>query len=197
MKSQAKIPEDNPDTKVKRLSSRNKVDKTLKHTPSFCNCYGKDLSLSPELLCGKRQVVDIPPPQVERTEHQVFSKTCSCGYTTQSEFPAYVKSQLCRYPHVEAIIAYMHTRQYLPFNRMKEFFSDVMGLPVSEGGISHILERFTQKALPVYAQIKERIKAADFLGTDETGAKVNGKKHWFWTWQNKQLTFVVHSDNRV
>ena len=71
-----------------------------------------------------------------------------------------------------------------------------MGLPVSEGGISHILERFAQKALPVYVQIKERIKAADFLGTNETGAKVNGKKYWFWTWQNKQLTFIVHSDNR-
>jgi len=79
---------------------------------------------------------------------------------------------------------------------MKEFFSDVMGLPVSEGGIYHILQRFAQKSLPVYEQIKERIKNAVFLGTDETGVKVDGKTHWFWTWQNNQLTFIVHSDNR-
>jgi hypothetical protein len=50
--------------------------------------------------------------------------------------------------------------------------------------------------MPVYLGIKERIKASAFLGTNETGAKVNGKKHWFWTLQNAELTFIVHSDNR-
>ena len=50
--------------------------------------------------------------------------------------------------------------------------------------------------MPVYLEIKERIKSSVYVGTDETGAKVNGKKHWFWTWQNDELTFIVHSDNR-
>jgi len=79
---------------------------------------------------------------------------------------------------------------------MKEFFSDIMGLPVSEGGIHNILKRITKKALPFYLQIKERIKGSDSVGSDETGVKVNGKKQWFWTWQNTELTFVVHSDCR-
>lgn len=191
-----KSPGGQPGHEGKTLEFTVQVDKIIKYTPAFCKCCGKDLLLVPEVLSEKRQVVDIPPIQLERTEHQVFSKTCSCGHTTQSEFPIYVKSTVQYGPNVEAMIAYMHTRQYLPFNRMKEFFSDVMGLPVSEGGIHHILQRFTQKALPVYSQIKERIKTAIFLGTDETGAKVNGKKHWFWTWQNNELTFIVHSDNR-
>lgn len=90
----------------------------------------------------------------------------------------------------------MHTRQYLPFRRMKEFLSDVMGLPISEGSIQNILQRFTKKALPFYEEIKNRVEQAVFLGADETGAKVNGKKHWFWTWQNSELTYIVNSDNR-
>jgi len=40
---------------------------------------------------------------------------------------------------------------------MKEFFTDVMGLPVSVGGIHNILKRLTQKALPHYQQIKQRL----------------------------------------
>jgi transposase len=34
------------------------------------------------------------------------------------------------------------------------------------------------------------------IGTGETGVKVNGKKHWFWTWQNPKLTNILHSNNR-
>ena len=34
------------------------------------------------------------------------------------------------------------------------------------------------------------------VGTDETGVKVMGNKHWFWTWQNSQLTYISHSNTR-
>ncbi len=53
-----------------------------------------------------------------------------------------------------------------------------------------------KKASPIYETIKQRICSSSVVGTDETGCKVNGKKSWFWTWQNEQLTFIVHSLNR-
>jgi hypothetical protein len=34
------------------------------------------------------------------------------------------------------------------------------------------------------------------IGTDETGVKVNGEKHWIWTWQSESHTFIAHSSNR-
>lgn len=71
-----------------------------------------------------------------------------------------------------------------------------MGLPLSVGGINHILKRLTAKALPYYDQIKERISKSVFVGTDETGVRVNGQKDWVWVWQNDDLTFITHSDNR-
>jgi hypothetical protein len=49
---------------------------------------------------------------------------------------------------------------------------------------------------PIYLQIKEWITDGVLLGTDETGVKVNEKKHWFWTQQNEELTINVRSDNR-
>jgi len=48
----------------------------------------------------------------------------------------------------------------------------------------------------MYQEIKNRVEKAECLGTDETGAKVNGKKHWSWTWQNKELTFIIQSPSR-
>ena len=71
-----------------------------------------------------------------------------------------------------------------------------MGLEISQGGIVGLLQRFTGKTLPMYQEIKNRIEKAACLGTDETGAKINGKTHWFWTWQNEALTFIVQSPSR-
>jgi transposase len=185
-----------PGHEGKTLELSSQVDKVVKYAPSYCSCCGNDLSGIEETMEGRRQVIDIPPITPERIEHQVYSKTCGCGHISKGKFPSEVKATVQYGSNVEALIAYMHTRQYLPFNRMKEFFSDAMSLPISEGGIYNVLQRFAKKSLPVYQQIKERIEAASFLGTDETGAKVNGKKHWFWTWQNDELTFIVHSDSR-
>jgi hypothetical protein len=34
------------------------------------------------------------------------------------------------------------------------------------------------------------------IGGDETGAKVNGKKGWFWTFQSPVATYITFSNNR-
>lgn len=89
----------------------------------------------------------------------------------------------------------MHTRQYLPFERMSEFFKDVCNLPISQGTISNILDSFVKKAQPAYDLIASKVWQEKVVGTDQTGIKVNGKNNWFWTWQSKFATFVVFSKN--
>jgi hypothetical protein len=79
---------------------------------------------------------------------------------------------------------------------MQEFLKDVMGLPVSTGGINNILQRLVKKTMPFYNKIKERIEQATCIGTDETGQNINGKKYWMWTWQNDKLTYMVSSESR-
>jgi transposase len=150
-----------------------------------------------EAAClNSRQVIDIPIPAPICTEHQIFAKTCTCGHINKGEFPVNVNAKVQYGSHIEALTAYLNVRQYMPYNRIQEFYSQLMGLNISQGGIGCLLQRFTGKALPVYQEIKEQVEKAVCLGTDETGAKVNGKKHWFWTWQNEGLTFIVQSQSR-
>ena len=92
--------------------------------------------------------------------------------------------------------AYFHARQYLPFARMQEMFNDVFHIDIGQGGLHCLLNRFADKTTPVYELIKQRVSQSEVIGADETGAKVNGKKHWIWTWQNEKCTYIVHSDNR-
>jgi transposase len=178
------------------LIMRDSPDKIEEHLPMYCNHCGKDLTATAEELIEKRQVIDIPVIKPVCVEHRVYGKKCSCGHVTTSPFPTGVRYPIQYGSGTEAMISYLHSRHYLPFHRIKELLHDIFGLPISEGGIHCLLKRFTKKALPFYDQIKGKILQASVIGTDETGAKVNGKKNWFWAWQNKKLTYIVHSTNR-
>ena len=171
-------------------------DQHIDHIPDYCSNCGKDLSVVKEELVEKRQVIDLPVIMPVCTEHTIYKKTCSCGHPNTSTFPFQVKSPIQYGPRTEAMISYLHSRQYMPFNRIVEYMHDVFGLLISEGGIHCLLKRFTEKAENVYLEIKRRIELSDYIGTDETGARVNGKRNWFWAWQNEHLTYIVHSLNR-
>jgi transposase len=171
-------------------------DLIITHIPEHCGLCGNDLSPIEAISLTSRQVIDIPIPVPVCTEHQTFAKTCTCGHINKGEFPVNVKAKVQYGSHIEALTAYLNVRQYMPYNRIQEFYSQLMGLNISQGGIGCLLERFTGKALPSYQEIKNRVEKAVCLGTDETGAKVDGKKHWFWTWQNEELTFIIQSPSR-
>jgi len=180
-----------PGHKGTTLKMAKNPDQIINHKPDFCNCCGNDLSNTPQELILKRQVVDI-----QYTEHRIFNKTCSCGHQNKSVFPENIRATISYGTNIQAVIAYMHTRQYLPFERMSEFFKDVCNLPISQGTICNLLNGFALKAQPAYDLIAKKVWSEKVVGTDETGIKVNGRNNWFWTWQSKLSTYVVFSKNR-
>ncbi len=171
-------------------------DQIVNHIPDYCRLCGNDLEQIDAVSLNRRQVIDIPIPAPICTEHRTFAKTCSCGHINKGEFPLNVNANVQYGSHIEALTAYLSVRQYMPFGRIQELYSRIMGLNISQGGIVGLLQRFTGKALPGYQEIKKGIEKAACLGTDETGAKINGNTHWFWTWQNEALTFITQSQSR-
>lgn len=53
-----------------------------------------------------------------------------------------------------------------------------------------------KKAPPAYGLIGQKIENWKVAGGDETGAKVNGKKGWSWTFQGQAATYITYSNNR-
>lgn len=168
------------------------------HAPFYCNCCGESLDNIAAKFEGMRQVYDIPPIKIKVTEHRIYTKHCVCGNVTKGTYPQAVSAPVSYGSNIESLIGYFHTRQYIPFKRMKEIFSDVFHAPISEGGIHYVLDRLTAKAQPAYELIKQRLQSNTkfAIGSDETGMKVDGNKHWAWTWQNKEATFIAITNNR-
>ena len=79
---------------------------------------------------------------------------------------------------------------------MKECFNDLFGLKICEASLVNSVKRMALKSLPVYNRIKANILKSQVVGSDETGAKINGEKGWFWTWQNDLNTFITVAKSR-
>jgi transposase len=191
-----KKPGGQPGHKGKTLEMTATPDEIVEIKPKYCQCCGGPLDNITGQKEESRQVLDIPPIKAIFTEYQVFSKKCKCGHTTIPCFPNGVNSPVSYGPNIAGLIGYFYARQYMPFARMQEMFNNIFNINISEGGIHYLLDRFADKINPVYETIRERIQNSKVIGTDETGAKVNGKKHWFWTWQTQKLTYIAHSENR-
>lgn len=158
-------------------------DSIIEHKPEFSNHCGDDLSDQLATFILRSQVVDIPPITPEFTKHWIFQKTCACGHHTKAVFPSGINSPISYGSNIQVTIAYMHTRQYLPFERMSEFFSDVCNLKISQGTLCTLLKGFDQKAQPAYEVMKQVLKSME-------------KKGWFCTFQSQVATYITFSNNR-
>jgi len=185
-----------PGREGKTLEMTETPDKIIEHRACFCPECGKDVSDLPFEIFGKRQVIDIPTIKQIVTEHRVYRCKCTCGKIVESDFPVGVDTAVRYGKNIETLIGYLSVRQYLPFKRLQEMLKDIFSVQISEGGLHCLLNRLASKGIDAYEMIRRRVLHGKVIGTDETGIKIDGKKHWFWTWQNKRATFIATSTNR-
>ena len=177
-------------------------DKIIELKDSFCNICGQSLSYASFILKAKRQVIELPPIVPIYEEFQQYACKCPiCQHYQVADFPLGVNASIQDGSTVESLVSYLSVDQYLPFGRLKNIFSQVFSISLSEGTIGNILERSAQKCQGVYQQIKSEIAQSLVVGSDETGVKVKGEKWWIGrtdvsAWQNILNTFIVASDNR-
>ena len=62
--------------------------------------------------------------------------------------------------------------------------------------VGKFLDRLAQKSNTVYENIRERIVKSAVVGADETGCRVNGKKHWFHVWRNVKIKTKISGQFR-
>jgi transposase len=172
-------------------------DKVIDHVPDVCAGCGKSLADHQSHCIEKRQVVEIPPIHPVFVEHRSHSKKCTCGYINKSAFPVGVNSPIQYGSNIEDFVSYLSVGQYMSYNRIASFCRNMLHIPISQGSIKNMLDRVTRKSLPLYEKIRHFIQLSEEVGGDETGAKLNGDKWWFWVWQNVLATFITASDNRA
>ena len=179
------------------LEMSSSPDKIIDLKDSFCTVCGQSFKNANFVLKAKRQVIEIPPIVPIYEEFRQYACECtSCNHFQVADFPKGVNAPIQYGSSVESLVSYFSVFQYIPFGRLRNLFSQVFSIPLSEGTIGNILERSAQKCQTVYQEIKSKIAKSSVVGSDETGVKVKGQKWWIWVWQNTLNTFIVASENR-
>jgi transposase len=164
--------------------------------PDYCNECGLSLKQEEEVFVGRRQVIDIPPITPITTEYRQYKKTCSCGHCQHSTYPQEAQHPIQYGPNIQSYVVYQNIYQYVPFFRLQDFFKKVMNVSISKGTIENIIRRSAKKASGVYENLRQAIEISFFVGSDETGGRVNGKKNWFWVWQTAVITYIIAACSR-
>jgi transposase len=186
-----------PGHKGHTLAMKEVADEIREHAPCRCSGCGEDLENVPAAMVSRRQEVEIPPVQPHYVEHRSMVKKCPCcGLANHGAYPAGITAPVQYGSSVKSWVAYLSAYQFLPYRRLRQLFSDLFSLPISEGSVDNMLDTMRKHAEGAYREIQTRIAASEVVGSDETGCRVNGRKHWFHVWQNKFLTFIVSFKSR-
>jgi transposase len=151
------------------------------HRVSRCQHCQVSLEDVPGQAYEKRQVFDLPPVQVEVTEHQVEIKACPlCQKLTTADFPPEVSQAVQYGQRLKAQMVYFHQQHFVPLERTAEIIEDLYGQRVSEGTLVEACQTMAQQVQPVYQAIKAELQETKEPGHfDETGGRVEKTLWWF------------------
>lgn len=173
-------------------------DQIVEHWPERCRCCGEGLSQSHATGHESRQVHDIPPIQIEVTDHRAMQVRCrACGHTTQGAFPAQVEFPVQYGSGVKALGVYVTTYQLIPIERSSEMMSDVFGRTPSGGTLVNWINGCAERVKPMVQRIKQAIHGSAVVHFDETGLRVVNKLHWLHSASTASLTYYAMDTQRA
>ena len=172
-------------------------DVVIPHMPTVCVGCGAALESVPEAGRERRQVIEIPKPRPEVTEHQAVQKACPvCQTVTAGAFPPEVAQPVQYGPRAKAAGVYLQTYQLLSYERTVEALGDLFGVYPSEGTLTSAQRTAYARLEPVEQAIRDALQEADVAHVDETGIRVAGRTEWAHVMSTHLLTFYAHHAKR-
>lgn len=162
-----------------------------------CPHCGAEVDRLRQHLSGIYERIELPQltPNITRVER--YGGVCpGCQQTYEAPVPVGLEPGSPFGNSVASLVTYLRYRHAISYQRLSQLMSDLCGLSLSEGAIANLLKRVQAQLQSPVAQIVERLRSARLVGSDETGARVNGINQWEWVFQNEQVCLHVIRPSR-
>src|SRR5579863_8725170 len=176
---------------------RLKPTRTVVHAPETCpDCNRK---LSGGTLHHTREVIDLPPVDVEVVEHQFLSRWCGVCRKRVLARPdlselASGKSRIGN--RLTSLIAHLHTVSRMPLRVLRDLLRQHYRLEISLGEIAAVLHRVARAGEPIIAAFISRIRGSPVVHADETGYRENGINGFMWSFSTRDTRYYMRDPSR-
>lgn len=134
---------------------------------TFVTCFNHDTAFCPD--CG-RPVFDTAPGEL---------RNCSIGPTTK------------------AVGVWLHHQLNLPFRQVQELFASLFGMSFVPASALNFSLSAAGRSLPLYDDLREKIRASSLLHLDETSWRWDGFGAWLWYAGNADIDFFHIDKSRA
>ena len=166
------------------------------HTVEECHGCGASLVDETPVKVERRQVHDAEF-RIRVTEHRAEHKRCPhCSRVNRAEFPSYVQFPVQYGRNLKALMVYLCVYQLVPYDRIRETFSDIFGRSISTGTLVNAVQESHRNLAGVEERIRELLTEAEVLHVDETGMRVTGIRQWLHVASTEFLTWYGHHRKR-
>ena len=183
-----------PGSTLKKVDEPDHIKEHKVTSPCQCGLSLDDIVSSEH---QSRQVFDIPPLNLEVTEHRAEIKHCTCGQKHVAKFPEGVNAPTQYGSHIKSFVSYLMAYQHIPYKRTTELIHDTFNKhQLSEGTLYNFQQACYNGLEDEDQAIKEQIINSDVVCFDETGSSVNKDKHWIHSAGNEDFTYYAIHKNR-
>lgn len=163
-----------------------------------------------ELKIDKRRLPKGEYKEVGYESRQVFDIRISCEVTEYraeiledqkgnrfvAEFPEGITQPTQYGAGVKAHAVYMSQFQLLPYDRIRDYFADQMGMPLSAGSLFNFNQRAFEMLASFETMAKVKLIEAAIAHADETGMNVKGKRLWLHCFSSEKWTLLFPHEKR-
>jgi transposase len=180
--------------KGKTLEMSDTPSQIIVYLPSSCTCCNRTFKQGEvQYIKEKRQIYDLPKPELEVTEHQTAVIIC-CGVRNTGVFPENISARVQYGNNIKALSVLLNVDFRMPFDKINQLFFDLYNCSFNPSTAISSNNTFYEALLPVEQIIKERIIGSKLAHFDETGMRVLGKLHWFHVACTSKFTYLfVHA----
>lgn len=165
----------------------------------YCTQCGESLHDSERVLDYVQQVISLPEmtPVIKELRH--YKTICkNCGSEIMSHAKRKRGSNAVVYDSsVKSLVVYLSVVQFLPYDRIESFLSEVHSMNVSQGTMVNWVNQARRLASPIVDRIKECIMKSSVVGFDESGCYCNKRLDWVWIAQTVYFTLLFRGSGRA
>jgi transposase len=141
--------------------------------------------------------IELPPimPIITRVE-QHGGECPHCGQPYVAPVPVGMEPGTPFGASIQSLATYLRYTHAISYERLAALFTQVCGVPISEGALANLFRRVKTRLDDRVAEILTRLRSSRLIGSDETGARVNGRTQWEWVFQNAEVCVHVIRPSR-